>query len=295
MARAVVAYVRSGHGSPTADWAVDEPRICRPRHAQAIINGQQVRIGTARWLVSCGLALPASLVQRAESLESQAQTVLWLASDQQVLGLLAVADTPKPSSAQAVAELRQLDLQVSMLTGDNPRTAAAIADLVGIDQVAAEVLPDQKSHRVAHLQAELSPRGATGRVAMVGDGINDAPALAQADVGIALGTGTDIAIESADVTLMRGELTTVAQAVRLSRATMRVIKQNLFWAFAYNAALIPIAAGVLAGVTAAPIFLRELHRSAAALAMVLSDLVIVANACVATHRYLVVSGSVWPR
>jgi Cu+-exporting ATPase len=163
-----------------------------------------------------------------------------------------------------------------MLTGDNATTAAAIAEQVGIESISAQVLPAEKSLAVQRLQQPN--KGQKQYVAMVGDGINDAPALVQADVGIAIGTGTDIAIESADVTLIRGNLQGVAQAFRLSRAVMRVIKQNLFWAFAYNIALIPIAAGILAGWSAAPIFVRELHPIMAALAMVLSDLVIVINA-----------------
>ena len=159
-----------------------------------------------------------------------------------------------------------------MITGDNVHTADAIGRQVGIEEILAETLPHDKASRVKNLKS------AGKVVAMVGDGINDAPALALADVGIAIGTGTDIAIESADVTLLRGDLNGVSQAMKLSAATMRNIKQNLFWAFAYNVLLIPVAAGVLAGFAFLPLMLRELHPIMAAFAMIASDLVIVANA-----------------
>jgi len=158
-----------------------------------------------------------------------------------------------------------------MLTGDNPRTAAAIARQVSVDEVYAEVRPEEKSAKVKEIQEQ-------GRkVAMVGDGINDAPALAQADVGMAIGTGTDVAIESADVILSSGSLTGVPRAMRVSRATMRTIRQNLFWAFFYNVALVPVAAGVLQPFAAVPVFLRQLHPILAALAMAFSSISVVSN------------------
>ena len=165
-----------------------------------------------------------------------------------------------------------------MLTGDNEATAAAIGREAGIDRVLAGVLPGEKADYVKKLQGEFSRDGHEGRVGMVGDGINDAPALAQADVSFAIGTGTDVAMETADVTLMRGDLRSVPQAIRLSRATMRNIHQNLFWAFGYNVILIPIAAGVLAPFEWAPDFLRQLSPILAAGAMAFSSISVVTNA-----------------
>jgi len=183
-----------------------------------------------------------------------------------------VADAVKEGSVEAVRELRAAGLRVVMLTGDNERVAASIADEVEIEEIRAEVLPGEKADAVAALQAEVE-----GAVAMVGDGINDAPALARADVGIAIGTGTDVAMETADVVLMRGDLRVVPEALALSRRTMKTIEQNLFWAFFYNTALIPVAAGVLYSLTFLPMMLRALHPVLAALAMAFSSVSVVAN------------------
>ena len=194
------------------------------------------------------------------------------------VALIGVADTIKDGSAAAVRALREMGLTVVMLTGDNAATAAAIGREAGIDRVLAGVLPGEKAAYVKQLQAEFSRDGREGRVGMVGDGINDAPALAQADVGFAIGTGTDVAMETADVTLMRGDLRSVPQAIHLSRATMRNIHQNLFWAFGYNVILIPISAGVLAPFDWAPAFLRQLSPILAAGAMAFSSISVVTNA-----------------
>ncbi|GBG57636.1 copper-translocating P-type ATPase [Sporomusaceae bacterium FL31] len=217
-----------------------------PGHGiQARMNGKAILVGTRKLMRENGIVIDSVLVE-IEGLEQQGKTVMLLAVDRVITGLIAVADTVKESSAQAVADLKQLGIEVWMITGDNERAARAIAASIGIDHVLAEVLPEHKAAKVEALKQE-------GKVvAMVGDGINDAPALATADVGFAIGTGTDVAIEAADITLMRGDLNGIVAAIRLSKATMLNIKQNLFWALIYNSIGIPIAAAgylspVLAG------------------------------------------------
>ncbi len=237
---------------------------------RAQVDGYAVLVGKPEWLEAEGIPL-RDLAAEVEQLQTEAKTSVAVAVDGEAAGILGMADTLKESSAEAVAQLHRLGLEVVMLTGDNHRTAEAIAAQAGIDRVVAEVLPADKATQVKRLQAEGL------LVSMVGDGINDAPALAQADVGIALGTGTDVAMETADVTLMRGDLRVVSQALALSRATMRTIKQNLFWAFFYNVALIPLAAGVLYPFPWMPAILRQLHPVLAALAMALSSITVVSN------------------
>jgi Cu+-exporting ATPase len=237
----------------------------------AQVDGQQVLLGNLRLMEREQVALNG-LGPKAQQLQAEAKTAMWLAVDGQASALIGVADTIKEGSKEAVAALKQQGLLVVMVTGDNQATAQAIAAEVGIDRVFAEVLPGEKASYVTQLQQEGY------RVGMVGDGINDAPALAQADVGFAIGTGTDVAMETADVTLMRGDLRSVPQAIKLSKATMRNIRQNLIWAFGYNVALIPIAAGVLAPFAWAPDFLRQLHPILAAGAMAFSSISVVGNA-----------------
>ncbi len=212
---------------------------------RAVIEGKPILVGTRKLMRENNIEIDASIGE-IERLEQQGKTVMLLAVDQEMAGLIAVADTVKESSAQAVAQLQKLGIEVWMITGDNERAAKAIAGSIGIHNVLAEVLPEHKAEKVEALKRE-------GKVvAMVGDGINDAPALATADVGFAIGTGTDVAIEAADITLMRGDLNGIVAAIKLSKATMRNIKQNLFWALIYNSVGIPIAAAgylspVLAG------------------------------------------------
>ena len=232
---------------------------------KATVGGRSVLVGTSMLLSDEGVDA-AAVDAEAARLEADGKTAMRAAVDDEVVGLVAVADTVKEDSAAAIAALRELRLETVMITGDNRRTAEAIARQVGIDRVLAEVLPEDKAVEVRRLQDQ-------GKlVAMVGDGINDAPALAQADVGIAIGTGTDVAIEAADVTLVSGELRGAVTAIRLSRDTMRNIRQNLFFAFAYNTAGIPIAAGVLY-----PFVELQLSPIIAAMAMAMSSLSVVLN------------------
>jgi Cu+-exporting ATPase len=210
-----------------------------PGHGiEAEVEGYRLTLGNLKLMQDRGFELNG-LASRGETLSQEGKTPMFIAVDGGVAGIIAVADTVKPGAVGAVAELHEMGLEVVMLTGDNRRTAEAIARRVGVDRVLAEVLPEDKVDQVRALQDE-------GKfVAMVGDGINDAPALAQADIGIAIGTGTDVAIEASDITLIKGDPRDVATSIRLSKQTMRTIRQNLFWAFGYNVALIPVAAGIL--------------------------------------------------
>ncbi|MBI3301422.1 MAG: copper-translocating P-type ATPase [Deltaproteobacteria bacterium] len=244
---------------------VEEFRAIPGQGVEARVEGKTVLLGNRRLLWERGITV-GDLSKQAETLAGAGKTPMFVVIDGQPAGIIAVADVLKPQAADAVASLQRLGLDVVMLTGDNRRTAEAIARQAGITRVLAEVLPEDKAAEVKRLQAE-------GRiVGMVGDGINDAPALVQADVGIALGTGTDVAIEAADITLMRGDLQGVVTALGLSRRTIQVIRQNLFWAFIYNVVGIPIAAGVLY-----PAFRLLLHPMFAALAMALSSVSVVTN------------------
>jgi Cu+-exporting ATPase len=233
---------------------------------EATIDGKSLLMGNVKLMKDRGIPLNG-LEKRAEDLSNEGKTPMFVAIDQNPAGIIAVADTLKENSKEAVEALHKMGIEVAMITGDNRRTAEAIARQIGIDRVLAEVLPEDKAKEVKKLQAEGK------KVGMVGDGINDAPALAQADVGIAIGTGTDVAIESSDITLISGDLRGIVTAIALSKATIRNIKQNLFWAFAYNTILIPIAAGVLF-----PFFGILLNPIYAAAAMGLSSVTVVSNA-----------------
>jgi Cu+-exporting ATPase len=256
----------------------DEVELSAPTGFQSLtgrgilaqVNGRSVLIGNPSLMLEHGVDL-ALLAPVVLCLQNEGKTAMVVAVDGQPLGVIGVADTVKPTSAEAIATLHAMGLRVVMLTGDNQRTARAIAEQVGLDpssEVLAEVMPGEKATAVRNEQA-------TGVVvAMVGDGINDAPALVQANVGMAIGTGTDVAIEAADVTLMRGDLRSVPQAITLSRKTLRVIKENLFWAFAYNVAAIPLAMGLLV-----PLFGTgwRLNPMIAAGAMAFSSVFVVSN------------------
>ncbi|MGE0463544.1 MAG: copper-translocating P-type ATPase, partial [Vicinamibacterales bacterium] len=233
--------------------------------AMAQVDGRLVAAGNARLMASLGIDI-RPLGPQAEAWAAEGATPVFVAVDGNLAAAVAIADPIKPGAREAIGRLRALELDVVMLTGDHRTTAGAIARAAGIDRVVAEVLPEGKVAEVQRLQAS----GAV--VAMVGDGINDAPALAQADVGMAIGTGTDIAMQASDVTLMRGDLGGVADAIALSRRTMRTMKQNLFWAFAYNIVGIPVAAGVLF-----PLFGLRLSPILASAAMAFSSVTVVSN------------------
>ncbi len=225
---------------------------------KAKIDGKEVMVGTRKLMAE--IKLSSSIEKSLSKFEDEAKTAMLVALDKKIMGIVAVADTLKEDSIAAIAELEKMGLETAILTGDNERTGKAIAKKVGISRVLAEVLPDQKVSEIQKLQKKV------GMVAMVGDGINDAPALTQANVGIAIGTGTDIAIEASDITLVSGELLAVVKAIKLSRATFRKVRQNLYWAYGYNTVAIPIA------------ILGLLHPVIAEIAMASSSISVVTNA-----------------
>jgi len=234
------------------------------------VDGHLLRLGKPGWFDEMKIDIGKANA-KIDALQGEGKTVMVLVRGDELAGLISVSDSLKSESQRAVGQLHRQKLKVVMLTGDNIQTARAIAAQVGIDQIFAEVRPEEKSSKIK----ELQNKGET--VGMVGDGINDAPALAQADIGIAIGTGTDVAIESADVILSSGSLTGVSKAIRLSRQTMHTIRQNLFMAFIYNVVLIPVAAGVLAPFAYLPLELKQLHPILAALAMAMSSISVVTN------------------
>jgi Cu+-exporting ATPase len=256
LARAIVDHARE------RGLTLEEPekfRALRGKGIEATVAGDEVLLGSPKFLAERNVDL-SSLAGELERLEGKAKTVVVVAQDGRALGAIGISDPLKESATVAVEALKKLGLEVALITGDNRRTATAIAERLGIERVIAEVLPEEKLREVERLREEFGP------VAFVGDGINDAPALATADVGIAIGTGTDIAIESGDVTLVRGDLSGVVEAIRLSRATFRVIVQNLFWAFFYNVVMVPLAV------------IGWMHPLLAEAAMATSSLTVVGNA-----------------
>jgi P-type Cu+ transporter len=230
------------------------------------VDGWQVSLGNSALATEVGINI-ADLNKRAEALRADGQTVLFIGVDGKAAGLIGIADPIKATTVEAVKQLHAENIRIVMLTGDSETSARTVAAKLSIDDVVAEVLPNRKAEVVKRLQ------GGGRRVAMAGDGINDAPALTQADVGIAMGTGTDVAMESAAVTLVKGDLRGIVRAIRLSRATMKNIKQNLFFAFVYNALGVPVAAGVLY-----PFFGVLLSPMIAAAAMSFSSVSVIANA-----------------
>jgi len=238
---------------------------------KARYKGQIIIIGTEKYIDENQIET-ANFKANAEKLESLARTVIWIAFENQVTGLIAIADTVRDEAASVIKQLHDEDLQISIISGDNMKTTTVIGEQVGISEIYAEILPADKSHYIVKLQNK-----GKDLVSMVGDGINDAPALAQADIGIAFSSGTDVAMEASDLTLVHNNLHGILKAFKLSKATMRIIKQNLFWAFIYNIILIPIAAGILYPFSFAPEFLRHLHPVLAALAMAFSSVSVVMN------------------
>jgi Cu+-exporting ATPase len=267
LAGAVVAGARERGADPAAPDAFE---AFAGDGVEARVGARAVRVGKPSWILG-GEEAAGELAERLAALESEGKTAMLVEVDGEVAGLLAVSDREKSGAREAVAGLKRLGLRPVMLTGDREGAARVIAVRVGIDDVIAGVRPDEKQAEVRRLQ------DAGNTVAMVGDGINDAPALARADVGIAIGTGADAAKEASDVTLVGDDLAGVGGAVELSRATMRTIRQNLFWAFFYNVALIPVAAGALFAVPGIPDFIGQLHPAMAAGAMALSSITVVLN------------------
>ena len=266
LAEAIVNYASAQGVEKRTLMPVQDFDSLTGRGVQGIVDGHNVKIGTARWMQSLGIDTQPLESQR-QGWEAMAKTTAQIVVDGKVEGLVGISDALKKTSARAVAELQKMGLEVVMLTGDNQQTAGATAQAVGIPRFFAEVRPDQKAAKIKQLQAEGK------QVAMVGDGINDAPALAQADVGIAIGTGTDIAIAASDITLISGDLQGIVTAIALSKATLNNIRQNLFFAFIYNIAGIPIAAGILY-----PVFGWLLNPMIAGAAMAFSSVSVVTNA-----------------
>ena len=264
LAAAVVRYARANGVAPLRAVSF---RSTPGQGTTAVVDGKTVRVGSARLLMDAGVGVPSTLQEKREELASSGRTAVFVAVGQSAVAVVALADAPRDTAARAVEALHERGVRVVMLTGDNEATARRIASELGIDEVIAGVLPDGKSQQIAALQRQ----GRT--VAMVGDGVNDAPALAQADLGIAIGAGTDVAIETADVVLMRSDPLDVAVALAIGTGTVRKMRQNLGWAIGYNAIALPIAAGLFV-----PAFGLMLRPEIAALTMSGSSLLVAMNA-----------------
>jgi len=260
------AIIEKAHQAKLSPDPVSDFQALSGLGATGMINGTRCLLGNARLMEKEGVVVARGLDQEARRLADAARTCVFVAASGRAIGLIAISDTPKPTASETVKRLQAMGLQVAMITGDNEKTARAVAGAVGIEQVLADVLPGDKAHEIRRLQAEGQV------VAMVGDGINDAPALTASDIGIAIGAGTDVAMEASDITLMSDDLRSVPAAIRLSFQTMKVIKQNLFWAFFYNSLGIPVAAGVLY-----PFFGILLNPVFAAAAMAMSSVSVVSN------------------
>ena len=280
----IAASLESGSEHPLGQAVVSKARednieLIEPENFEALsgrgikgkIKDYRVLIGKPDFMKENAIDF-GDFQEKIDEHQKEAKTVILISVDNKSAGIIALSDKLKDGSKEAIEKLRSMDIRVVMITGDNESTARAIGKEAGIDEIEAEVLPEDKANKVKEFQKENK-----GLVAMVGDGINDAPALAQADTGIAIGTGTDVAMEAADITIMRGNLRSVPQALNLSSATMKFIKQNLFWAFFYNIILIPVAAGILSPFTFVPHFLRSLNPMIAAFAMAFSSVSVVSN------------------
>ncbi len=265
LAEAIVRYLENK--SDIKEIKVSEFEDVSGHGVYAKIGSQAIRIGTEKMMNDDKISIKKNLLEKAETMRGQAQTVSFVAIDKEVIGAIGIADTIKEEAVEAVAKIKSMGIKTVMITGDNKQTAQVVAAKLGIDEVLAEVLPADKAHKIKELQSN-------GRniVAMVGDGINDAPALAQSDVGIAMGTGTDVAIATGDIVLVKGTLEKVVESIQISKQTLSIIKQNLFWAFGYNIIGIPVAGGILypaLGVLLSPII--------ASMAMALSSVSVVGN------------------
>jgi Cu+-exporting ATPase len=259
------AIIEKGRQEALSPDPVEDFKALSGLGARAVVDGKTYLLGNLRLMENEGVAM-SGFDQKASSLAEEAKTCILVATEGRVVGLIAVSDVPRASAGETVSILKEMGLRVAMITGDNEKTARAVADAVNIDQVLAEVLPGDKADEIKRLQMQGQVVG------MVGDGINDAPALSTADIGIAIGAGTDVAVEASDITLIKDDLRSVPSAIKLSMQTMRVIKQNLFWAFFYNSLGIPVAAGVLYpffGILLSPVF--------AAAAMAMSSVSVVTN------------------